>query len=35
MELSQRLRRFLLLICHSRSGQCLGAKQSRDTDQTA
>lgn len=30
MELSQRLRRFLLLICQSRSGQCLGAKQNRD-----
>lgn len=35
MELSHRLRRFLLLICQSRSGQCLGAKQSRDTDRPA
>jgi len=28
MELSQRLRRFLLLICQSRSGQCLERKDS-------
>ncbi|TWE11087.1 hypothetical protein FB481_101584 [Pseudomonas sp. AG1028] len=33
MELSQRLRRFLLLICQSRSGQCLSTdpRQNRDT----
>ncbi|SDF19897.1 hypothetical protein SAMN05216381_0984 [Pseudomonas seleniipraecipitans] len=29
MELSQRLRRFLLMICQSRSGQCLAAQNRR------
>ncbi|SHK96512.1 hypothetical protein SAMN05216288_0712 [Pseudomonas punonensis] len=29
MELSQRLRRLLLLLCQSRSGQCLTAQNRR------
>ncbi|SFI32856.1 hypothetical protein SAMN05216602_0752 [Pseudomonas argentinensis] len=32
MELSQCLRRFLLLICQSRSGQCLNIAPQKNRD---